>query len=929
LAIRSFAKLVFVVGAALGAAAIALGVEQAPATAGAPAEPVDYLTQIKPLLKARCYTCHGALRQKSGLRLDTVAAMFGGGKSGPVIARGDAGGSGIVARVSTTDVSDRMPPEHEGEPFSADEVKLLSDWIAAGAPAPADEKPEADADDHWAFRERVRPQVPAAANAAWVRNPIDSFISQAHEQQGLAPQPEASRAVQLRRLYVDLIGVPPTLEQIAACENDTAPDWYEKVVDRLLNDPHHGERWGRHWMDVWRYSEWWGLGEELRFSQKHIWHWRDWIVESLNADLGYDEMVCQMLAADELYPLDPQKLRATGYLARNYFLFNRDFWLEDTVEHVSKGFLGLTVNCAKCHDHKFDPIAQKDYYALRAVFEPYHVRNDLTPGETDIERDGIPRAFDARPDVPTYLYRRGQSSDPDKAAAVPPGVPRMLNFREFKVEPVSLPTEAYRPGLKPFVVESHLKRAEQRVGDGRKAVETAKLALADSVLAANPAAAPAPSAPAVTTQPTDGPLPLDQAILAVRVAERALAAAEAQLASVKARAEADRVRCQEPVPPNSAELVAAAVRAERLAAVAQAEEDVARARLDVLRAVPEKKAETDQKLATAEAAREAAAKQVGEAAAGDYAPLVGAVWAKTKFGNSTNFDPDPGFPRTSTGRRSALAAWITDPKNPLTGRVAANHIWMRHMGTPLVASTFDFGRKNPDPTHPALLDWLACELVDSGWSMKHLHRLIVTSAAYRMSSTVRGAEANVKKDPDNLYYWRRAPIRIEAQVVRDSILALSGQLDLSMGGPPVPLADQDASRRRSLYLFRSNIEENVFLSMFDDAPVQECYRREQSIVPQQALALTNSKLVYEAAGHVARRLSEASGPAGVDDTAFIRQAFLLIVAAEPGEAEIDACRRALDEWRKLPAGSERPDGADARANLVWALLSHNDFVTLR
>jgi hypothetical protein len=279
----------------------------------------------------------------------------------------------------------------------------------------------------------------------------------------------------------------------------------------------------------------------------------------------------------------------------------------------------------------------------------------------------------------------------------------------------------------------------------------------------------------------------------------------------------------------------------------------------------------------------------------------------------------------SSGRRSALADWITDPRNPLTARVAVNHLWMRHLGTPLVATVFEFGRKGAPPTHPELLDWLAAELVSSGWDMKHLHRLIVTSATYRLGSSVRGGEANVTRDPDNRYWWRRNPIRIEAQVVRDALLAHAGQLDLTRGGPPVPPGEQADSRRRSLYFFHSNNDHNLFLSMFDDAGVKECYRRNQSIVPQQALALTNSRLVHDSAPAIAARLSGRQS-----DAEFVRRAFRVLLGTPPNPAELDAALGSLGEWRRLnpsPGGGEA--AGRARAHLVWALLNHNDFVTLR
>ncbi len=275
---------------------------------------VDYLTQIKPILAARCYACHGALKQESGLRLDTAALAIKGGDSGAAIVPGDPVASLLIQRVTATDKSERMPAE--GEPLKPAQVTALRRWIRQNAQAPSDEKPEQDPRNHWAFRPVVRPAVPQVANSEWVRNPIDAFISQKQEQFGLAPPVEAPREVLVRRLYLDLLGVVPTERELAEADADTNNGWYESLVGRFLNDPRYGERWARHWMDIWRYSDWWGLGEQLRYSQPHIWHWRDWIVESLNANTPYDEMVRLMLAADELHPNEPEKLRATGYLAQ-------------------------------------------------------------------------------------------------------------------------------------------------------------------------------------------------------------------------------------------------------------------------------------------------------------------------------------------------------------------------------------------------------------------------------------------------------------------------------------------------------------------------------------------------------------------------------------------------------------------------------------
>src|SRR3954449_6294937 len=361
------------------------------------AEPVDYTKQIKSIFTSRCKACHGVLKQEAGLRLDTGALARKGGDSGKVIIPGKSAASPLMMRITSDDPAERMP--QEGELLTAQQIAALRQWIDEGANSPADEKAERDPREHWSFRPIVRPPVPQVSNAGWVRNPIDAFIAANHERKGLSPQIEATRSELVRRLYLDVIGLPPTLQQIAETDSDNTDGWYERLTDRLLKSPQHGERWARHWMDIWRYSDWWGLGDPLGNSQQHIWHWRDWIVDSLNSNVRYDEMIREMLDADELYPNDLDKLRATGFLARQYFLFNRHSWLDETVEHVGKGFLGLTMNCAKCHDHKFDPIKQVDYYRMRAFFEPYYVRLDSVPAEPDLTRDGIPRAFDGTPDT--------------------------------------------------------------------------------------------------------------------------------------------------------------------------------------------------------------------------------------------------------------------------------------------------------------------------------------------------------------------------------------------------------------------------------------------------------------------------------------------------------------------------------------------------
>ena len=915
---------------------LALALLAIPATPSARA--VDYLADIKPLLRERCYACHGALKQKKGLRLDTVAAMLRGSTNGPVLVRGEPAQSGILQRVTSTNLDERMPPEHEGQPFTAAQLNLLREWIAAGAPAPAQEKGETDPKEHWAFRECIRPPAPPSAKANWIQNPIDAFIAQGHTHHGLTPQPEAPPEILLRRLYLDLIGVPPPAEEIASATPHVSSSRYAKTVDRLLDDPRYGERWARHWMDIWRYSDWYGLGDELRNSQKHIWHWRDWLIQALNADTPYDEMIRLMLAADELHPNELDKLRATGFLARNYFLFNRNQWLEETVEHVSKAFLGLTMNCAKCHDHKYDPIRQVDFYQMRAFFEPYHVRLDVVPGEPDLVKDGIPCVFDGLPEAPTYRFIRGQENQPDKSAVMTPKPPEFLAFKELRIQPVNLPEDAYEPERRAWVIEGHLTAAEKRLHAAKAAVPAAKQTLiaalrqeADLLEADGLVASPASGT--AGTNRASARLAVDDARAAFNVAEATLEFATAELVNIQRRAEAMQTT-------NTGAVEAEGSRAKNVAAIrSEREMQVAKARLSLV--------EAEKRLAkAADDKREAATKEVREARDAlekarktaqspikpdeNYARFIGAKWTPTRFLSTTADDPAVKFSPQSTGRRTALADWLTDARNPLTARVAVNHIWTRHFGTPLVPTLFDFGRKGTPPTHPELLDWLARELIESGWSMKHLHRLIVCSATYRLSSSLAGAAANLASDSDNVYLWRRNPIRLEAEVVRDSILSLAGTLDATLGGPPVRPADQAESKRRSLYFFHSNNDRNLFLSTFDGAGVKECYRRDQSIVPQQALALSNSKLALESSRQIAARLFAdcQSLPPSSCDEAFIRRAMSTMLGIESSPAEIAACRQALEDWRTQQKPSGGAADSAARAHLVWALLNHNDFVTL-
>ncbi|HWN94205.1 MAG TPA: DUF1553 domain-containing protein, partial [Methylomirabilota bacterium] len=792
-------------------------------------------------------------------------------------------------------------------------------------------------------REKSGTRVTRPSNDTFsIRNPIDAFIAAEHQSRGLKPRPAASKEILLRRVYLDLIGLSPTPEELAAFESDKSPAAYDRVVDRLLADPRYGERWGRHWMDVWRYSDWagWSGGNQIRDSKPHIWKWRDWIVESLNADKPYTQMIVEMLAADELAPLDTNTLRATGFLVRNYKMLSREQWLEDTVKHTAQAFLGVTVGCAKCHDHMTDPISQAEYYQMRAIFEPHWVRTDRVPGDTNLMNAGLVRTFDTDTNPPTYFFRRGDERKPDTNRVMEPDVPKALGGG-LEIQPVSLPWIAGHPDKRDFIYRDTLAAAEKEVAKTRAAL---------TKVATNSATSP------------------DK----LREHELSTALVEAQRDALAAGIEAERLEDAREKGEERWKIAATnAVLHQRKAASADSTLKLHQARLAAAEA-RKKSEDAAEKLALATneaqqvtAKKEDSLKAAKDAAAKTAKALTEAKKKLTEAGKlladaeeKLKSPPDAvykrrstdDYPTNSTGRRLAFARWLASTNNPLTARVAANQIWLRHFGHGLAANPADFGRAARPPSHPQLLDWLAAEFMNArssrddtapsstrkiqnrkresdaslltsaatGWSMKHLHRLIVTSSTYRMASTPD--ERNAKIDPDNTFLWRMNSRRMEAEVVRDNLLYVSGSLDLARGGPDIDHNIGLKSKRRSIYFRQAAEKEMEFLKIFDGPAVTECYVRRPTVVPQQALAMANSELTLNEARLLAKKLS---AEAGDDAEAFARAAFERILARHPKPDELNLCREFLET--RTPSSSV----TRAREALVTVLFNHNDFITVR
>mgnify|MGYP002623526758 CR=1 FL=1 len=884
---------------------------------------VDYRQHVQPLLAAQCYACHSALRQKGALRLDAGKLILAGGESGPAVQPGKSNQSLLIDAVTTAEQVSAMP--QDAEKLSAEEVALLKTWIDQGASFPSDEVIPADPAEHWAFRRPQKPAVPDAEPGAGstprTSHPIDAFLAVRQKQTGVVPAPPADKATLLRRVYLDLVGMPPTRAELHAFLADDSADAYRRVVQQLLNDPRYGERWGRHWMDVWRYSDWAGYRNEIRNSQKHIWHWRDYIVESLNQDRPYDQMVRDMLAADELSPTDPFAIRATGFLARNWFKFNRNTWLESTVEHTGKAFLGLTLNCARCHDHMYDPISQQDYYRFRAFFETHDIRTDRVEGEADIEQDGIPRAFDGRGSDPTYLFVRGDERHPDKSATYEAAWPRLFGD-EVAIEAIELPVESYYPGFRTHVQEEAIAAAEAALSAARTEWEQARAELpADDVAPAQP--------PQQTIPPSRWEL-----------AEVRLAVAQAKRNEVQAVIAADRAKYGEASSNERSQQAQAAQAAQRTLAVCRAHEQF----LLATQSLAELESKTPVASGAAPPAAIADARKKMDAAQQQWQAAQKAAAAAP----SENYEGfSPVYPQGSSGRRAALARWITSPENPLTARVAVNQMWLRHFGQPLVGSVFDFGRNGQQPSHPELLDWLAVEFMESGWQMKQLHTWIVTSEAYCRAGDQAGLarrDANRQLDPDNVQLWHYPSRRLEGEIVRDSTLAVAGLLDPTMGGAEIDQNAGQNSKRRSIYFRHAHEKQMEFLKIFDAANVNECYRRGESIIPQQALAQANSPLTREAARAVAESLSACLATEATDAD-FVLAAFEQVLSRRPTTDEQQTCEDYLRRQTAMlkPGGDLTPfsagptlkraassdPGQRARESLVHVLLNHHEFVTIR
>ena len=960
-----------------------------------PTKPVDFDRDVKPIFAKHCTSCHGAEKAKSGLRLDRRTDALAGGDGGKVIVPGKSADSTLIKLVSHDDPDARMPPK--GARLTKAEIAIIQTWIDQGAKGP-DDATKVNPADWWSFKPLKKPAIPAGAN------PIDHFIRTKLSDKGLSPSKEADRRTLIRRLYFDIIGLPPTPEEVEAFESDKDANAYEKLVDKLLASPQYGERWARHWLDIVHFGETHGYDKDQ--PRPNAWPYRDYVIRSLNADKPYGRFVAEQIAGDVLYPGTVDGIEALGFLAAGPWDFighvevpeskidgkvARHLDRDDFVANTVGTFMGLTVHCAQCHNHKFDPIAQEDYYRLQAVFAAID-RTDKTydaDPKVAVQRAGLEAKKKAAAEKVTGIEADAhKKAGPDLAAlekqiaeSLKPGnIPKPAEFGYHSQlsakqdvakwvqvdlnESIKLDRVVIKPCHDDF----------NNIGAGFGFPVRFKIEVSDDVtfkigvlLAEETAKDFPPSGMAAYAAKVDGKTGRYIRVTATKLAPRqndymlALAELEAFDADGKNRALGKPVTALDSIeapvrwrksnltdglfPPGpklaGANLAKLTDRRDSLRKTALGEKGIAE-----LAAFQAEVAAADVELGKLAGSRRTAYIGTIHMGGGAFAGT-GATGGKprpihvlprgdvTKPGKEVVPGAIASIPgingnfnlptnHTEGDRRAALAKWLTDSNNPLTWRVMANRVWQYHFGRGLVDTPNDFGKMGQLPTHPELLDYLASELRDHQ-SVKKIHKLIVMSATYRQVST--SDDTNAKIDGDNRYIWRQNRRKLAAEAVRDSILAVAGKLDLAMGGPSFRdfivekpehsphyqyhLHDPEdvKSHRRAVYRFVVRSKQQPFMAALDCAdPSLAVEKRNETLTPQQALAMLNNKLAVVMAKHFATRVEKL----GTTDAERVTAAFRLALGRAPTAKERDALTAYAKEF--------------GLANACRVILNLNEFV---
>ncbi|WP_425615812.1 DUF1553 domain-containing protein [Anatilimnocola sp. NA78] len=818
---------------------------------------VDFVDDVLPVLQKHCFSCHGEDEQESGLRLDLKKSAFAGGDSGAVIEPGKSAESRLIHLVAGLD-GELMPPADKGERLTADQVALLRGWIDQGAKWPDESLAQLQAARHWSLQPIKSPVPPTVDKTNRLQQPIDAFVLARLAKEKVEPSPLAERATLIRRLSLDLQGLPPTPDEVDAYLNDPRPDATEHLVDRLLASPHYGERWGRHWLDQARYAD--SDGYEKDKPRPFAYRYRDWVIAALNADLPFDQFTVEQLAGDLLPNATTEQKIATG-LHRNT-LHNTEGGIDPEEDRTKKTvdrtntlgavWLGLTLGCAQCHSHKYDPISHREYFSLYAVFNSIQ--------EHDLE---APTAEEA---AKLDKQREAHTKQTEKLKAA---------------------LTAYETDVHPAVMNLW----EESIRQEEKA----------------PAGVP-PKFFAIIRKAKEDRKPNEQ----------------------KELTQHHRLQDEEWTKRNKA---------------------LTDHQAKVPKLPPERMAQT---VAELPKPRETRLHQRG-----DFLSPGDVVTASTPA-----ILPQPAVFDNRALNRLDLATWVVSDQNPLTARVTVNRVWQQLFGRGIVASSDDFGRQGDKPTHPELLDWLASDFRQRGWSLKQLQRRIVTSSTYQQSSAVRSELRTI--DPDNELLARQIRKRVEAEILRDVALSAAGTLCEKIGGPSVrPPQPADYASityagsakwveskggdryRRGLYTFYQRTSPYPMLSTFDAPDATECtVRRQTSNTPIQSLTLWNDVVFFEAAQQLARRVVREV-PAGMNteqvNRARATQAIRHCLGRTPSQDEVtEVVSLFQDQWRlagdnaaavQAAIGAAAvPEGVTATELSAWVnvgrtLMNLDEFVT--
>jgi hypothetical protein len=885
---------------------------------------VEFETDVVPVLEARCYKCHGEEKQKSKLRLDSAEAILKGGESGePVFVAGQSAGSHIIKLVTGEDPDEVMPPK--GERLTADEVSVLRTWIDEGAKLPgiAANLVGKLSTDHWSFQPVVRPELPIEGDP-FIANPVDSFVLAKMRAAALLPSRPADRHTLIRRLYLVMHGMPPTPDEVDAFVRDKSKDAYRKLVDRVLKSPRYGERWGRHWLDVARYAD--TNGFETNRERKTAYHYRDYVINAFNDDKPYDRFIVEQLAGDTC-----GADAATGFLVAgpydivkspdiNLTLMQRQDELADMVNTTGTAFLGLTLGCARCHNHKFDPILQKDYYSIQAVFA----------GVNYAERR-LPKALDEATAKRLPKLKLQQKAVDGELLALKLKSEIVQKQREAKEElslrpPVnaSKNTDEFSPtDAKVVRFTIHASSGSQPCIDELEIFDTK----GENVALASKGAVPTASGtlpgyaihklkhindgkygnPRSWISNTTGGGWIQIELKELERIER-IEWARDRIGGLTDRLATDYVIEASTDGAEWHELANSHDRKPYGGSPGPTAYQKYLVKKDAARA---KVLETQTKTLTQQIADLENGPSAWVGTFGQPGPThrlyrgepmqkreVVAPDALTVLGTLAMAVDEP-----EQERRRKLADWIASKENPLPARVLVNRLWHYVFGIGIVETPSDLGVNGVPPTHPELLDWLAHEFMHSGWSVKHMQRLILLSNTFQQASTPRPDASKI--DASSRLLWRFPPRRLEAEAIRDSILAVSGALDLTQGGPGFYLHRVQVENvmhyfpkdefgpedfRRMVYLFKIRQEQDAIFGSFDCPDGNQAIaKRSRSNTPLQALNLFNSPFVLQQAEYLSNRLTDQTSSAGK-----VTKAFQLVLARDPDAFEIEASTEIIE-----------------------------------